>query len=97
MLPSDPEPPEELGPVEQELVRLLRCLDLSELQPGSRERCWEEFRTLANLPERPPPASPGPIEEPAVPSDTVPVPPARQANDAARRLRLLPRASSARG
>jgi hypothetical protein len=47
--------PEALGPVERELVRMLRSLDLTEVQPGVRERCWQEFRELADLPDAPPP------------------------------------------
>lgn len=59
-----PDESEPLGPVERELVRLLRLLDLSELQPGVRERCWEEFRVLAGIPESPV-ASARPEEAPA--------------------------------
>lgn len=57
---------------EDELVRLLRALEPSELQPGLVARCWEEFRALADLPEAPtprsaPPATPAtaPIPQPA--------------------------------
>jgi hypothetical protein len=53
---------EPVGPVERELVRMLRSLDLTELQPGVRERCWKEFCELAGLPDSPP----------AVPSDDLP-------------------------
>ena len=67
MPPSLPDEPEPLGPVERELVRLLRLLDLSELQPGVRERCWEEFRVLADLPESAPP-QPAPSAEAPPPS-----------------------------
>ena len=45
---------ESFGPVERELVRMLRSLDLTELQPGVRERCWKEFCELAGLPDGPP-------------------------------------------
>jgi hypothetical protein len=92
---SDSEPREEFGPVERELVRLLRCLDLSELQSGRRERCWEEFRALANLPERLPAESSQPSQAPALEGETIPVPEARQTSTPPRRLRPLPRASGA--
>ena len=49
---------------EDELVRLLRALEPSELQPGLVDRCWQEFRVLADLPEPPAP----PIEAPAPPA-----------------------------
>jgi hypothetical protein len=54
------------------LVRLLRALEPSELQPGLVDRCWQEFRLLADLPEPPapqpaPPATPAsaPVRRPA--------------------------------
>jgi hypothetical protein len=91
------ESPEEFDPVERELVRLLRNLDLSELQPGRRERCWEEFRALAKLPERPPPESPQPSQAPAAEQEPIAVPEANQASAVPRRLRPLPRVSGAGG
>jgi hypothetical protein len=93
-LSPDPDP---LGPVEQELVRLLRLLDLSELQPGVRERCWEDFRQLAGLPEPAPEPernlpAPLPAEAPQQPS-TAP----DSAKDGQRRRRDPSARPSARG
>jgi hypothetical protein len=61
---------------EGELVRLLRALEPNELQPGLVDRCWQEFRVLADLPE-PPPAQAAPPATPASapvrhPSDLAP-------------------------
>ena len=51
---------------EGELVRLLRALEPRELQPGLVDRCWEEFRMLAGLPE--PPPAPAPVADlPVIP------------------------------
>ena len=62
-----------------DLVRLLRTLEPRELQPGLVERCWEEFRVLAELPE-PSVPEPAPLVQPAPrpdrrPADLAPPPP----------------------
>ena len=38
-------------PDDRDLARRLRSLDLAQLQPGMRERAWEEFAMRMNLPQ----------------------------------------------
>lgn len=68
--------PAEQGPVERELVRLLRELDVNDLQPGAQERCWQQFKALAELPDSVVPAPPTPLTP--VESDDAPAHEARR-------------------
>lgn len=63
---------------EGELVRMLRALEPSELQPGLVDRCWQEFRLLADLADPPAPTA-APVATPASapvrqPADLAPPP-----------------------
>lgn len=63
--------------VEHGLAQRLRTMDLAKLQPGMRDRAWEEFALRMDLPAQPLPPAPAalgdPPEGPAVaPEDLTP-------------------------